>query len=115
MDFNELQRNSRELCRMCLNDLGAPFRLEISDAEVMWDKLCLELMDWLEEKDAKGEIHLEKVEAEEIKCGFQFRATSKDGTTWEGPVVDCHKFAPGSTVGRFPDSEGRLVIVRRKA
>lgn len=116
MPIDELPSNLAALVRYGVDELSAPVSLKIEDGKMLWDELSEDIMDWMESMDHDGldGMPLEHVEAEEINEGFTFRAVSKDGTAWESAPCDCHKFRHGEKVGRFPDSRGRLVIVKRR-
>lgn len=116
MPIDELPKNVAALVRYGVDELSAPVLLRIENRRVMWAELAEDIMDWMESVDHGGldGMPLEHVKAEEINEGFMFRAVSNDGTCWTSEPCDCHKYAHGEKVGRFPDSRGRLVIVERR-
>ena len=116
MPIEDLPKNVASLVRYGVDELSAPVSLRIENGRMLWDELAEDIMDWMESMDHAGldGMPLEHVTAEEINEGFTFRAVSKDGTEWESAPCDCHRYAHGEKVGRFPDSRGRLVIVTRR-
>jgi hypothetical protein len=113
MKLEELPENSRKLLDLAANEFMCMAPLKVVDGEPMWATCVEETMDAIEELRKKG-LRLETVHANEINMGFGFRATSADGTEWESRPLDCHEYAKGQKVGRFADSEGNLVIVRKR-
>lgn len=110
----ELKGNEKKLFEMCADKMHAPVKLHIDGSQVLWDRYLEDLMDWLMAEDSEGRVRLERATCEETNRGFTFEATSLDGTRWVSAPVDCHKFASGSVVGRFPDRSGRLVLAVRR-
>jgi hypothetical protein len=110
----ELKGNEKKLFEMCMDRMHAPVKLHIDGGQVLWDRYVEDLMDWLEAEEARGHLELERVPCDETNRGFTFEAVSRDGTRWKSAPVDCHGFASGSVVGRFPDKSGRLVLAIRR-
>lgn len=113
MKLEELPENSRKLLDRAANEFMCMAPLKVVNGEPMWATCVEETKDALEELQKKG-LRLENVDAEEINLGFGFHAVSKDGTEWTSGPLDCHEYARGQKVGRFADSEGNLVIVRKR-
>lgn len=114
MDISEFHKNYREMLRVYTDELHPPVKLLIDGGQVLWDRYVEDLMDWLMAEDSEGRIQLERVPCDETNRGFTFEAVSRDGTRWKSAPVDCHGFASGSVVGRFPDNSGRLVLAIRR-
>lgn len=94
-------------------ELWCDVTLKVEGGRVLYGDMVQGIIDWFLAMDRKGALELEKVDAEELNHGFTFRATSADGTEFRRDC-DCHDFEPGSTVGTIIDSDGRVVVVRRK-
>lgn len=114
MDISEFHENYREMFRVYTDGMHPPVKLHIDGGQVLWDRYLEDLMDWITAEDSDGRLSLERATCEETNRGFTFEATSRDGTRWKSDPVDCHKFASGSVVGRFPDRSGRLVLATRR-
>lgn len=114
MDISEFHKNYREMFRVYTDEVHTPVKLLIDRGRVLWDRYFEDLMDWLMAEDSEGRLALERVPCDETNHGFTFEATSMDGTRWKSAPVDCHGFASGSVVGRFPDKSGRLVLAIRR-
>lgn len=111
--YNEVPENEKRMLGRAdalMNDTP----LHVRDGVQLWGEFVEDTLDWWVDLWRHGRAEVETVEADETNSEFTFTAESRDGTRWESMPVDCHKFRAGDVVGRFVDSEGRVVVVTKR-
>lgn len=111
--YNEVPKNEKKMLQRA-DSLMNDTQLQVRDGVQLWGEFVEDTLDWFVDLWRHGRDDLENVEADETNHEFTFTAESRDGTRWESMPVDCHKFRAGDVVGRFVDSEGRVVVVTKR-